>query len=72
MLRAMTLFTANLNKGIFPKMPFSDYSQRTAQNQVDLVRRFNRVVTQRIGGRVARPFFAGDTTTEGALGQCLK
>ena len=30
-------------------MPFSDYSQRMAQNQVDLVRRFNRVVTQRIG-----------------------
>ena len=29
-------------------MPFSDYSQRMAQNQVDLVRRFNRVVTQRI------------------------
>jgi len=31
------------------KMLFSDYSQRMAQNQVDLVRRFNRVVTQRIG-----------------------
>src|ERR1700691_5318086 len=30
-------------------MPFSDYSQRMTQNQVDLVRRFNRVVTQRIG-----------------------
>jgi tetratricopeptide (TPR) repeat protein len=30
-------------------MPFSDYSQRMAQNQVDLVLRFDRVVTQRIG-----------------------
>jgi hypothetical protein len=30
-------------------MSFSDYSQRMAQNQVDLVRRFNRVVTQRVG-----------------------
>src|SRR5882724_9160424 len=30
-------------------MPLSDYSQTMAQNQVDLVRRFNRVVTQRIG-----------------------
>jgi len=41
-------------------MPFSDYSQRIPQNQVDLVRRFNRVVTQRIGARVARQFFAGE------------
>ena len=31
------------------EMSFSDYSQRMAQNQVDLVRRFNRVVTQRVG-----------------------
>src|SRR5438132_13397589 len=31
-------------------MPFSDYSQRIKQNQIDLVRRFNRAVTQRIGG----------------------
>jgi hypothetical protein len=30
-------------------MQFSDYSQRIAQNQVDLVRRFDRVVIQRIG-----------------------
>jgi hypothetical protein len=30
-------------------MRFSDYSQRIVQNQVDLVRRFNCVVTQRIG-----------------------
>jgi DNA-binding MarR family transcriptional regulator/GNAT superfamily N-acetyltransferase len=30
-------------------MPFSDYSQRMKQNQIDLVRRFNRAVTQRIG-----------------------
>ena len=30
-------------------MPFSDYSQRIKQNQIDLVRRFNRAVTQRIG-----------------------
>jgi len=30
-------------------MPLSDYSQIVKQNQIDLVRRFNRVVTQRIG-----------------------
>jgi DNA-binding MarR family transcriptional regulator len=30
-------------------MRFSDYSQRVKQNQIDLVRRFNRTVTQRIG-----------------------
>ena len=30
-------------------MPFSDYSQRMEQNQIELVRRFNRAVTQRIG-----------------------
>ena len=30
-------------------MPFSDYSQTMNQNQIDLVRRFNRAVTQRIG-----------------------
>jgi hypothetical protein len=60
MLRAMTLFTVdNLNRASF-KMPFSDYSQRIPQNQVDLVRRFSRVVTQRIGARVARQFFAGE------------
>src|SRR5213076_2274870 len=30
-------------------MQFSDYSQKMKQNQIDLVRRFNRAVTQRIG-----------------------
>ncbi len=30
-------------------MPLSDYSQIMKQNQIDWVRRFNRVVTQRIG-----------------------
>src|SRR4029077_5097692 len=30
-------------------MPFSDYGQRIKQKQIDLVRRFNRAVTQRIG-----------------------
>ena len=30
-------------------MPLSDYSQRMKHNQIDLVRRFNRAVTQRIG-----------------------
>jgi DNA-binding MarR family transcriptional regulator/GNAT superfamily N-acetyltransferase len=30
-------------------MPFSDYSQRMDQSQIDVVRRFNRAVTQRIG-----------------------
>src|ERR1700694_405309 len=30
-------------------MPFSDYSQRMKQNQIDLIRRFNRAITQRIG-----------------------
>jgi DNA-binding MarR family transcriptional regulator/GNAT superfamily N-acetyltransferase len=30
-------------------MPFSDYSQRMKQKQIDFVRRFNRAVTQRIG-----------------------
>ena len=46
----MTLFTAdNPQQGHLSKMPFSDYSQRMKQNQIDLVRRFNRAVTQRIG-----------------------
>src|SRR5437762_416342 len=31
------------------KIPLSDYSQRMKHNQIDLVRRFNRAVTQRIG-----------------------
>jgi hypothetical protein len=50
MLRAMTLFTAdNLNRGVFPKCHSLTIVRECAQNQVDLVRRFSRVVTQRIG-----------------------
>jgi hypothetical protein len=46
----MTLFTADTPyQGHLFKMPFSDYSQRMKQDQIDLVRRFNRAVTQRIG-----------------------
>src|SRR5256885_16969565 len=44
----MTLFTAYKQGHLF-KMPFSDYSQRMKQNQIDLVRRCTRAVTQRIG-----------------------
>jgi hypothetical protein len=40
---------SSLSYGHLSKTPFSDYSQRMKQNQIDLVRRFNRAVTQRIG-----------------------
>jgi DNA-binding MarR family transcriptional regulator/N-acetylglutamate synthase-like GNAT family acetyltransferase len=30
-------------------MPFSDYSQRMKRKQIDMIRRFNRTMTQRIG-----------------------
>jgi len=46
----MTLFTADSPyQGHLSKLPFSDYSQRMMQDQIDLIRRFNRAVTQRIG-----------------------
>jgi DNA-binding MarR family transcriptional regulator/GNAT superfamily N-acetyltransferase len=35
--------------GHLPKSPFSDYSQIMKANQIEVVRRFNRAVTQRIG-----------------------
>jgi len=46
----MTLFTTdNPQHGHLFKSPFSDYSLIMRENQIDLVRRFNRAVTQRIG-----------------------
>jgi DNA-binding MarR family transcriptional regulator/GNAT superfamily N-acetyltransferase len=46
----MTMLTGGSpSQGHLSKMPFSDYSQAMKQPQIDLVRRFNRAVTQRIG-----------------------
>src|SRR4029077_3617183 len=46
----MTLFTTdNPQHGHLFKSPFSDYSLIMSENQIDLVRRFNRAITQRIG-----------------------